>query len=114
MKTFKNMMAQGDVMLRRINKIPTQPDVKEVEHKGYVIVTHSETGHHHSITAAPSVVQLFGSSNPRLSYMEVKAPVQLKHERPWNTHETWMIEPGTYEVRRQREASPWGDRTVQD
>lgn len=113
MKKFKNQAAQGDVLIRRVAELPAnatpQPDTS------YHIISHSETGHHHSITAPPSVVQLFGSGNPLVSYMRVKSrPVELKHERSFDTHDTLELDEGIYEIRRQKEWAPEGWRRVMD
>lgn len=111
MKTFKNMAAQGDLLLRRIEKLPDDAKSREA---GGLILAHSETGHHHAIVAPPNVVQLFGSSDPLVGYLKVTKPVELKHFRDWDTHESLEIGEGIYEYRRQRERSPEGWRKVED
>lgn len=117
MRTFNMQAAQGDLLLRRIGDegAPMPGDAIEERHTGTVVLAHSETGHHHSIAAAPSVVQLFGSSDPLKGYLSVRSrPVELKHHRDYDTHETLRIDPGLYEVRRQREHTPEGWRRVED
>lgn len=113
-KTFTNQCAQGDVLIRRIDTLPADAVSQENKTSRHV-VTHSETNHHHTITAPPSVVQLFGSASPLIGYMRVQSkPVVLKHERAWDTHAPIKVEPGFYEIRRQREWSPEGWRRVED
>lgn len=117
MRTFKKMAAQGDVVLRKIGAenaaLPEDAVLREMTDR--VVIAHSETGHHHAIMAPPSVVQFFGSSDPLKGYLSVRSrPVELKHERPFDTHETIKIKPGVYEVRRQREHTPEGWRRVED
>lgn len=117
MEVFKNSCAQGDVLIRRINTIPVgATPISPVD--GSVIVTHSETGHHHTMTldrADDPAVELFQSTdNPLLAWLKVNRPTALVHNRPHDTHEPIMFEPGTYEVRRQREHSPEGWRQVAD
>ena len=41
-------------------------------------------------------------------------PVDLEHLRSTDTHETLRLEPGIWEVRRQREYSPEGWRRAAD
>ncbi len=115
MKTFKKFAAQGDLALIAIDALPAGIKPAAVAKEGKIVLAHSETGHHHAIeTVDPNVVQFYTTENPRLSYLEVKAPTELKHFRPFDTHEALSIPVGFYEVRRQREYTPGGDRMVQD
>ena len=117
MKTFDKTCAQGDILIRRISDLPEQ--VTEVKAEaGRVIVTHSETGHHHVMeierASDPSVRMYTGRANPLLAWLKVTRPSALTHLRPHDTHEPIMFEAGIYEVRRQREHTPEGWRQVQD
>ncbi len=117
MKAFRNICAQGDVLIRRVKEIPVAvTTVAAVD--GEVIVTHSETGHHHCMVLdrddTPSVEMFQSNDNPLLAWIKVNRPTALDHKRPHDTHESIMFEPGIYEVRRQREHTPEGWRQVQD
>ena len=117
MKMFTNCAAQGDVMLRRIDKLPAGVTQAKAD-KGVYIVAHSETGHNHVIAECPNV-RLYDSADPFVSYLEVieatdAAEVLLEHLRGWDTHETIKIPLGVFEVRRQREYTPKGWRRAQD
>lgn len=117
MRTFDVQAAQGDLLLRRIGgeDAPIPGDATEQKHTGTVVLAHSETGHHHAIAAPPTMVQMFGSSDPLKGYLSVRSrPVELRHHRDYDTHETLSISPGLYEVRRQREHTPAGWRQVED
>ena len=118
-KVFKNICAQGDVLIRRVEKIPASvTHVGPVD--GVVIVTHSETGHHHTIALdrvvgdVPSVEMFQCTDNPLLAWIRVNRPTALEHQRPFDTHAPIMLGPGVYEVRRQREYAPEGWRQVAD
>lgn len=116
-QTFKNIAAQGDILLRRIAELPKNLTMASVTN-GQHIVAHSETGHHHVIEARPNV-RVLNSDNPLVSYLEVieatdQAEVLLEHVRSFDTHETISISPGVYEIRRQREYTPEGWRRVAD
>lgn len=114
-KTFKQQIAQGDLLITRIATLPAYAVPVSAAGDDKYILSHSETGHHHAITAAPSIVQLFGSENPLVGYLSVRErSVELRHERDWDTHESIQLEPGFYELRRQREHAPDGWRRVQD
>ena len=118
MKTFTNICAQGDVLIRRVDAIPADAAPVAAEN-GAIIVTHSETGHHHIMVldhdeVTPAVEMFSAVDNPLLAWIKVNRPTALEHRRSFDTHEPIMFEPGTYEVRRQREHSPEGWRQVQD
>jgi hypothetical protein len=117
MKTFTNCAAQGDLLLRRITKLPAGVKLLPAE-RGAFIVAHSETGHHHVIKERPNV-RLYTTGDPMVSYLEVieateQTEVLLEHLRGHDTHETIAIPPGIFELRRQREYSPEGWRRVED
>lgn len=121
MRTFQNVCAQGDVLIRRVTSMPT--NVKPVDPvDGSVIVTHSETGHHHVMVldkpkakkSTPAVEMFQSTDNPLIAWIKVHRPTALDHHRPHDTHESIMFGPGVYEVRRQREHTPEGWRQVQD
>lgn len=117
MKTFKNQAAQGDLLIRRIDKLPA--GVKPVQAvQGRFIVAHSETGHHHVIAERPGITWHAGD-DPMVSYLQVieateQTEALLEHLRGHDTHETLSIPPGVYELRRQREHAPEGWRRVED
>ena len=116
MKTFKSACAQGDVLIRKIDELPA--GLKPVsQQNGEVIVTHSETGHHHVMVldrGPEPNVRMWTGDNPLMAWLEVSRPTSLDHKRPHDTHESIMFDPGVYEIRRQREHTPDGWRQVQD
>lgn len=115
---IKKMAAQGDVILRRVKKLPE--GVTPVERKGHVVVTHSETGHDHVIKDA-GVAMFEVPGNPLVAYlrMDIGVDCSVEHLRPWDTHETLKLlgdkkTQTVWEIRRQREWAPEGWRRVQD
>jgi hypothetical protein len=117
MKTFQNQAAQGDLFLRRIDKLPAGAKPVAAE-RGAFIVAHSETGHNHIIKERPNI-KLYTTDDPMVSYLEVieatdATEALLEHLRGHDTHETIRIPSGIFELRRQREASPEGWRRVED
>lgn len=117
MSSFTTHAAQGDVYFRKVDSMPT--GVSEVlPEQSKIIVTHSETGHHHIfdvdvIDKNPNV-RLYSGDNPLVSWLEINRPSTLKHMRSFDTHDPIIFQPGIYEVRRQREYTPQGLRPVQD
>lgn len=117
MKTFKKQAAQGDLLIRRIDKLPSNV-TKLAPENGKFIVAHSETGHNHVIEARPNV-NLYSTGDPMVSYLEVVEATDatetlLEHLRSFDTHETISIHAGIFEIRRQREYTPKGWRRVED
>ncbi len=115
--TFKNRAAQGDLMIRRIDKLPSGL-VKATSENGFHLVAHSETGHNHVIADRPNVA-LYTTGDPMISYLEVieatdATETLLEHLRSFDTHETIKIPAGIFEIRRQREYTPEGWRRVED
>lgn len=120
MKIATKIVAQGDVLLRRVPALPA----KAVERKrtGPLVIAHSETGHHHAIESkAVSHFEIPG--DPLVCYLRLDdglgdlGGVDVVHHRAWDTHETVRLlgQPGdVWEVRRQREWSPEGWRRVED
>jgi hypothetical protein len=120
MKIMRNMAAQGDFIILRIKDIP-EGVVPVAPENGKVIVAHSETGHNHVMEATR--VEAFeipadksNSQNVDLykMFLLVKEDTQIDHLRSFDTHETIMVPPGTYEVRRQREYTAEGFRKAAD
>lgn len=117
MQTFKNCAAQGDLLIRRIDALPNEAKSVNSE-KGLFVVAHSETGHNHVIAERPNV-EYFASNDPMISYLKVieatdETEIVLEHMRSFDTHESIVISPGIYEIRRQREYTPEGWRLVED
>ncbi len=114
MKTFYKSAAQGDCLLIRINKLP-EGVASVAPVNGQFIVAHSETGHNHCVKERPKV-KLYASADAFRGYLEVKGdqPAVLEHHRSFDTHEALEIQPGIYEICRQREYITDGFRRVTD
>ena len=119
MKMMMQMAAQGDLLIRRIADDAIPAGAEEVAPTGgRHVVAHSETGHHHYLDAT-GVTLLRVPGDPMVAYLVIASDAEheyarLEHARPWDTHETIAIPPGTYELRRQREYTPEGWRRVED
>lgn len=112
MKTFENICAQGDVLIRRVETIPGNA-TRVAPEGGRLIVTHSETGHHH-VMEADRVEMFQDPDNFLIAWIKVNRPAKLEHMRPHDTHEAIKFGKGIYEIRRQREYVPEGFRRVAD
>lgn len=104
---------QGDVMIRRITALPAGLAASEPTDDGWHVIAHSETGHHHVIDSR-NAQMLIDKTNDFIAYLDVATPTILEHLRSFDTHEPYLLEPGLYEVRRQREHVPEGWRRAAD
>lgn len=112
MRTFKNACAQGDIYIRRVESLPENA-VRVKPENGVVIVTHSETGHHHVMEA--DRVEMYSIPDSIMDVLlVVNEPTELRHLREFDTHESIHFDKGVYHVHRQREHSPEGWRRVAD
>lgn len=106
MKTFKTQAAQGDMMIRKIDVLPSDAVNTVPTEDGKHILTHSETGHHHAVLDRPGVQHFTGMDTLR-SFLVIPDDGQetdVIHLRDSHTHETLRFPgPGVYEIRRQRE-----------
>lgn len=103
---------QGDLCIFRIEEIPADAIPAKPENDEYILA-HSETGHHHVIER-PRAEVFEAADDEFISYVRALGDVKIKHKRPFDTHEPILLEPGIYEVRRQREYVPEGYRRVAD
>lgn len=116
MKTFTRMAAQGDFLIIKIDKIPSDVENMKTEN-GVYVVAHSETGHNHVMERTN--VEAFIPKNTKEDdlyelFLSVKAPSEINHLRSHDTHETLLVPPGNYIVKRQREYTPEGFRKAAD
>lgn len=119
MKEIERCGAQGDIILRRVSEVP-EGYTEAKRENGVLVVTHSETGHHHAIKH-DGVTMFENPSDPLVAYlrMDIGVSAELEHLRPYDTHETLRLlgdkkKATVWEVRRQREWSPEGWRRVVD
>lgn len=108
-------VAQGDVLFRRAKKVPKE--FKRTERKGRLIVSHSETGHHHAID--DTGVVMFDAGDPLRCFLVLESveSCDVIHHRSFDTHAPISLGGGVgavWEVLRQREYVPDGWRRVED
>lgn len=116
MKTFTKMAAQGDFIIVRVADIPANVEAVEPEN-GRIVVAHSETGHNHVMEMTR--VQAYKPAGVKEVdlyelFLNVEAPTPIEHLRSFDTHETLLVPPGKYMIRRQREYVPEGFRRAAD
>lgn len=119
-KVFSNFAAQGDYVIRKIGALPKDV-VPITSENGQFIVAHSETGHHHVITAERVLAFKFKKPDIYTMFLQVDEPLpgetlpEIRHLRGFDTHEALRPNsPGVYEIKRQREYTPQGFRRAAD
>ena len=117
MKTFKNIAAQGDFIIIRVDNLPKNLVEIAPENSKYV-VAHSETGHNHVMEADNVIAYKSDKITDDTTLFElffsVKEPTTIEHLRSFDTHETLLVPAGNYVVKRQREYVPEGFRRAAD
>lgn len=88
---MKSTYRQGDVMLKRVNKLP-----EGLNKKDNIIAYGEVTGHKHQIINGQVLVDKNGKQ-----FVEATGETVLVHEE----HHDHAIEEGIYEVKQQRELS---------
>lgn len=114
MNKVKKQAAQGDVLFRRISKLPKE--AIEIKREGILVVAHSETGHDH-VVQDPVVVMYESPADPLKCYLVSTNPFEVTHLREFDMHAPLLLDGGrdaVWEVRRQREHTPEGWRRVED
>ena len=95
---MKGQFYQGDVCLIKVDILPTQ-SIKQERSKGALVLEYGEvTGHSHRISDIDKC-DLYLEGTRR--FLEVCYAVPLTHEE----HDTITLEPGIYEIKRQRQWS---------
>ncbi len=110
MPKMKTHYRQGDVLIERIDSLPSNRS-RIARENGRVILAHGEvTGHAHALT--DSECDLFSSQeHAGVTFLEVRsAMAALVHDE----HATIELPTGNFRVTRQREYSPEVIRNVAD
>jgi hypothetical protein len=92
---------QGDVLFVRIAELPEET---LVQRKSHIIVEGESTGHAHRLLQGIILESATGI------YLKADQPTEVVHEE----HHTIALEPGYWQVIRQREYTPEGIRQVMD
>lgn len=122
MKQLNTMAGQGDVMLINLDAY-TPEQIKEMGFEvctleesldgENVIVTHSESGHHHVIERSKVVQMLISKTNAFIGKLKLEDATTIEHLRSFDTHEAITL-PKNVGFKRQREYTPKGYRKAQD
>lgn len=118
MQQRENFGAQGEVMIfRLIGEMPTGlVPLTDLDRLGRPIIGHSESGHHHVLERAVTVMEKPDApSGMRILYALLDEPTQLIQDAT-DAHGAHTLPAGLYEFRIAREYDPFmeQDRLVAD
>ncbi len=102
------MKRQGDILLVPVEKLPDGLTEVPREEGRIILAEGEETGHLHAIEAPEVTFLAKDLDEIEGRFLEVEAEVALTHPE----HDTVTLEPGAYEVRRQREYTEAGGISV--
>lgn len=112
MKTFHKTAAQGEVYVQRISSLPDVGLVPVEATKGFLVVSHSESGNSHGFTNDGSVSVMERPQTPSgigMLYAIVKRPTELRQDAS-TPHETVRLDEGVYCLRIAREYDPFAEQ----
>jgi hypothetical protein len=98
------MFRQGDLLIKKINKLPKKLKKRDSD----IILEGEVTGHSHRILNG--TIYERGWVGPGSLFIEAKENTQIIHEE----HQSIEIPAGIYEVIRQREYDPHAPRWIED
>jgi hypothetical protein len=105
------MYRQGDLLLVEAESVPEAATQTERQGGALILLRGEATNHHHAILDPEAeLLQVEGTADAAERYLRTTLPVQLTHQE----HETIVIDPGVYQVIRQREYTPAAPRWVVD
>ncbi len=91
----RQIRRHGEVVLRPVSQIPG--NAKLVAAKNKLIVAHSESGHHHTLTASNGAAIGFLEYDGK-TYLDIPFEAKLEHQKQGlEIHQTQIVEPGLYE-----------------
>lgn len=124
MTNIHRIGAQGDLLFLLVDQVP--PQAKRIAQGKQQIVGHSETGHHHRAVAEIRELSWYADPENELEhYLEIAEPVEVHHERDYDTHATVQLlgqidrmldeaHHAVYRVIQQREMTPQGWGKIED
>lgn len=104
------IVQQGEVRITKIEAMPDEIESKEVEKSssGRFIISHSEKGHHHTLSCDSMVLERVNNvpSGMRQIYAILENPGSLIQEAA-NSHDEQKLSPGIYRLDISREYDPF-------
>lgn len=100
---------QGEVVIIKIDAIPSTPTTSlKKDAKGFII-SHSESGHHHILTGGDVMERSDPPAGMKIFYAILDAPERFVQDAA-NPHGHFDLAPGVYEFRVSREYDPFSEQ----
>lgn len=77
MKEVKKCAPQGDALMFRVDALPANAQPVKAEN-GLLLVTHSETGHHHAVDARPGLELFQHPTNPLVGWLRITQAAEVQ------------------------------------
>ena len=102
---------QGEVRIIKLARKPRLSGCAPVTREAHgVIISHSESGHHHILTGGDVLERTKDvPSGMRILYAILKEPARLEQTAP-GAHGAFDLAPGVYEFRISREYDPFAEQ----
>lgn len=113
-QVYETQGGQGDVYFVRVDRVPD--GFAALPRDKPLVLAHSESGHDHVVD--PTEAILYEGSDPLVAYLVLDSDVaNVHHQKTYDYHHTDGLGGGVgavWQVRRQREYDPAGDRRAAD
>lgn len=109
--TKRILGAQGEVTIIQIDAIPRGAKTKPATERndaGQIIISHSESGHHHVVTGGDVLERTDAPDGMQVFYAIFKNAERLVQDAPV-PHEGYDLPAGFYEFRVSREYDPFAE-----
>ena len=109
LKTEHTFGRHGEVILKQVDVLPE--GAKLVESGEKVIVGHSESGHHHSLTIprGTGIIKMYEIDGK--TYLDLPHKADLVHEKSTEQHKTQTFTPGIY-IREIRQSYSYAEKIM--
>lgn len=105
------LQRQGDVLIRKVDALPDGLKTVPRDARGRLVLAEGEvTGHAHVVDCPEATFLAADLADLEGRFLKIEREASVVHEE----HDTLTLEPGLYEVRRQREYETDAERYVAD
>lgn len=110
LETPHNFGRHGEILLRSVDAIPK--GAKLIEENKSIVVGHSESGHHHVLTAEKGVAIKMYEIDGK-TYLDLPSKGTLTHQKASESHQTQVFSPGIY-IREIRQSYSYGQKIMRN
>lgn len=98
----KDLTRHGENLFIRVSALPKE--AKLIEKGNKLVVAHSESGHHHTLTVAKEAeIKVFELDG--VTYLDIPLKAKLQHQKEYEKHPDIIMHPGIWKKLTQRNYS---------